>query len=92
MDVVAVCAFEQFVVAKKGIEKQSEDGDAEALANVDEAVVLESDKNSIFGVGLDCRTPSLSLDLSLCLSFHRASGPCFTMQQRKGDWRSSTPW
>ncbi len=36
---------EQFVVAKKGIEKQSEVGDAEALANVDEAVVLESDSN-----------------------------------------------
>ena len=39
----AVCAFEQFALAKKGIEKQSESGDAEALANVDEAVVLESD-------------------------------------------------
>ena len=57
----SVCAFEQFVVAKKGIEKQSEGGDAEALANVDEAVVLESDSHEWgIGVRLDCRTPSLS--------------------------------
>ena len=50
----AVCAFEQFVVAKKGIEKQSEVGDAEALANVDEAVVLESDSH--FGTERDSTT------------------------------------
>ncbi len=47
MYVIAVCsaAFvcEQFAVAKKGIEKQNDAGDAEALANVDEAVVLEGD-------------------------------------------------
>ncbi len=47
MCVVAVCsaAFvcEQFAVAKKGIDKGSDAGDAEALANVDEAVVLEGD-------------------------------------------------
>ncbi len=53
----AVCAFEQFVVAKKGIEKQSEGGDAEALANVDEAVVLESD--SYAGVVRDSTTAPL---------------------------------
>ncbi len=60
----AVCAFEQFVLAKKGIEKQSEGGDAEALANVDEAVVLESDSHSKswWGVRLDCCNP-LSLSL-----------------------------
>ncbi len=39
----AVCVCEQFVVAKKGIEKKSKGGDAEALANIDEAVVLEAD-------------------------------------------------
>jgi len=38
-----VCAFEQFVVAENGIKKESEGGDREALANVDEAVVLEAD-------------------------------------------------
>ncbi len=37
------CVGEQFVVAKNGIETQSDGGDAEALANVDEAVVLEVD-------------------------------------------------
>ena len=47
----AVCAFEQFVVAKNGIEKRSEGGDAEALANVDAAVVLESESN--YGVVRD---------------------------------------
>ena len=47
----AVCVCEQFVVAKKGIEKRSEDGDAEALANIDEAVVLESD--SYYGMVRD---------------------------------------
>ena len=30
-------------MAKNGVEKQSDGGDAEALANVDEAVVLEVD-------------------------------------------------
>ena len=48
MCVVAVCsdAFvcQQFTVAKKGIDKQNDVGDAEALANVDEAVVLEGDE------------------------------------------------
>ncbi len=47
MYAIAVCsaAFvcEQFHVAKKGIEKGNDAGDAEALANVDEAVVLEVD-------------------------------------------------
>ena len=39
----SVCVCEQFAVAKQGVEKQSDAGDAEALANVDEAVVLEAD-------------------------------------------------
>ena len=38
-----MCVCEQFAVAKKGIDKQNDAGDAEALANVDEAVVLEAD-------------------------------------------------
>ncbi len=48
MCVVAVCSHafvcEQFAVAKRGIEKGNDVGDAEALANVDEAVVLEADE------------------------------------------------
>ncbi len=48
MYVIAICsaAFvcEQFAVAKKGILKQNDAGNAEALANIDEAVVLEGDE------------------------------------------------
>ena len=48
MCVVDVCSlscvpFEQFAVAKSGIEKQNSGGDAEARAQLDEAVVLEVD-------------------------------------------------
>jgi len=94
MYVVAACACEQFVVAKKGIEKKSEGGDAEALANIDEAVVLESDTHSQswMGVRLDCCNPLALPDLSSRVCVHRASGPCFTMQHKMVDWCSSTPW
>ena len=49
MCVVAVCSlscvsFEQFAVAKSGIEKRNDGGDAEARAQLDEAVVLEVDE------------------------------------------------
>ncbi len=51
MYAIAVCsaAFvcEQFAVAKKGIGKGNDAGDAEALANVDEAVVLEGDARNV---------------------------------------------
>ena len=36
--------FEQYVVAVKAIERKNEGGDAEALAQLDEAVVLEVDE------------------------------------------------
>ncbi len=39
----AAFVCEQFAVAKKGIDKGNDAGDAEALANMDEAVVLEAD-------------------------------------------------
>ncbi len=42
-----VCAFEQFVVAMEGINKQNEDGDRVALANLDEAVVLEEEADGV---------------------------------------------
>ena len=38
------CVYEQFIVAMNGMEKRSDGGDAEALGNIDEAVVLEVDK------------------------------------------------
>ncbi len=41
---LSAVVFEQFVVAKKGIEKKNDGGDREALDNVDEAVVLEGDE------------------------------------------------
>ena len=48
MCAIAVCSlscvsFEQFAVAKSGIEKKNGGGDAEARAQLDEAVVLEGD-------------------------------------------------
>ena len=58
--VVFVC--EQFAVAKKGIEKGNDAGDAEALANVDEAVVLEGD-----GVRDSTAAPSRSPLTSPCV-------------------------
>ena len=86
MYAIAVCSVafgcEQFAVAKKGIEKKNNAGDVLALANVDEAVVLEADgvRDSTAAPprspltsprvcvcvceGLDCRTPSLCLDLT----------------------------
>jgi hypothetical protein len=50
---LSVVIFGQFIVAKNGIAKKSEGGDAEALEKVDEAVVLEGD-------GVRVSTASLS--------------------------------
>ena len=61
-----MCAFEQFVVAKKGIEKKNEGGDIEALDNVDEAVVLEGDEVRVSTASLP-RSP---------LTFSRVCGVC----------------
>ena len=82
-------SFEQFAVAKSGIDKQNGVGDAEARAQLDEAVVLEVD-----GVRDSTAAPPRSpltfplVCVNACV--RRINGPCCIGLRSGGDSLWST--
>ena len=82
-----MCVCEQFAVAKTYIEKTNVWADAEARAQLDEAVVLEVDEVRDSTAAPPCSPLDLPSCVCVCVCVRRANGHCFILRQAWGDWR-----